>query len=199
MPERPPKCRTAEIACTISELHALSPKLAGKRCTGPISKIQTTRDSPMRELPKHCVKCDLDVADDVTDQAKVGMFDFSGLVTLAGRITMLSANKWIGLDSVPSIGLILGHAGNFVPPWKKSHYWKLLQILKGSVLFFGMDGFKLVMKKWKTCKNYNYVVFLILQIFSYWYVLSYYKSNFKKVSVWGLGVTDWTEICTMSE
>ena len=26
-------CRTAEIACTISELHALSPKLAGKRCT----------------------------------------------------------------------------------------------------------------------------------------------------------------------
>ena len=30
--ERPPKCRTAEIACTISELHVLSPKLAGKRC-----------------------------------------------------------------------------------------------------------------------------------------------------------------------
>ena len=24
--------RTAEIACTISEMHALSPKLAGKRC-----------------------------------------------------------------------------------------------------------------------------------------------------------------------
>ena len=41
---------------------------------------------------------------------------------------------------VPSIGLILGHAGNFVPPWKKWHNWKLLQILKGSVLFFGMDG-----------------------------------------------------------
>ena len=26
-------CRTVEIACTISELHALPPKLAGKRCT----------------------------------------------------------------------------------------------------------------------------------------------------------------------
>ena len=30
MPERPPNCRNAEIACTISEMHALSPKLAGK-------------------------------------------------------------------------------------------------------------------------------------------------------------------------
>ena len=32
MPDRPPNCRTAEIACTVSEMHALSPKLAGKRC-----------------------------------------------------------------------------------------------------------------------------------------------------------------------
>ena len=31
--ERPPKCRTAEITCTISKLHALPPKLAGKMCT----------------------------------------------------------------------------------------------------------------------------------------------------------------------
>ena len=30
MPEPPPKYRTAEIACTFSELHALPPKLAGK-------------------------------------------------------------------------------------------------------------------------------------------------------------------------
>ena len=30
MTERPPKCRTAEIAWTISELHALPPKLVGK-------------------------------------------------------------------------------------------------------------------------------------------------------------------------
>ena len=33
MPDRPPNCRTAEIACAISEMHALSPNLAGKRCT----------------------------------------------------------------------------------------------------------------------------------------------------------------------
>ena len=32
MPDRLPNCRTAEIACTVSEMHALSPKLAGKRC-----------------------------------------------------------------------------------------------------------------------------------------------------------------------
>ena len=31
MPDRPPNCRTAEIACTISEMYALSPKLAGKK------------------------------------------------------------------------------------------------------------------------------------------------------------------------
>ena len=43
-------------------------------------------------------------------------------------------------NQLPSIGLFLGHAGNFVPPWKKCHNWKLLQISKGSVLFFGMDG-----------------------------------------------------------
>ena len=30
IPERPPKWRTAEIACTFPELHALPPKLAGK-------------------------------------------------------------------------------------------------------------------------------------------------------------------------
>ena len=36
MPERPPKCRTAKIACTISELHALPPKLDGKMCTNSI-------------------------------------------------------------------------------------------------------------------------------------------------------------------
>ena len=30
MPERPPNCRTAEIACTISKIYALPPKLAGK-------------------------------------------------------------------------------------------------------------------------------------------------------------------------
>ena len=29
--DRPPKCRTAEIDCTSSELHALPPKFAGKK------------------------------------------------------------------------------------------------------------------------------------------------------------------------
>ena len=33
MPDGPPNCRTAEIAYTISEMHALSPKLARKRCS----------------------------------------------------------------------------------------------------------------------------------------------------------------------
>ena len=37
MPERPSKCRTTEIACTTSELHALPPKLSRKRCkTHPV-------------------------------------------------------------------------------------------------------------------------------------------------------------------
>ena len=36
-------------------------------------------------------------------------------------------------------------------------------------------------------KNYNYVVFLIPHIFSYWHVSLCSKSNFKKVSAWGLG------------
>ena len=31
MPDRPPNCRTTEIACTFSEMHALSPKLAENR------------------------------------------------------------------------------------------------------------------------------------------------------------------------
>ena len=39
------------------------------------------------------MKFDLEVIDDVTGQVKVGMFDFSGLVTLASTISMLSANK----------------------------------------------------------------------------------------------------------
>ena len=61
--------------------------------TGPMSKIQTPFDSPVRELSKHGVKLELEVTDDVTGQAKVRMFDFSGLVTSASTISMLSANK----------------------------------------------------------------------------------------------------------
>ena len=61
--------------------------------TGPISKFQTPFDSPVRELPVQGQIFDLDVTDDVTGQVKVGIFDFSGLVTSASKISMLSANK----------------------------------------------------------------------------------------------------------
>ena len=63
--------------------------------TGPISKIQTTFDSMYctREISKHGAKFHLEVIDDVTGHVKVGMFDFSGLVTSARKISMLSANK----------------------------------------------------------------------------------------------------------
>ena len=39
------------------------------KTTGPITKIQTPFDSPVRELSKHGVKFDLDVTDDATGQA----------------------------------------------------------------------------------------------------------------------------------
>ena len=61
--------------------------------TRPISKIQTPFDSPVRALSKHSAKIDLDVTDDVTGQVKVGKLDFSGLVALASKNSMLSANK----------------------------------------------------------------------------------------------------------
>ena len=54
---------------------------------------QTPFDSPVRELSKHGTKIDLEFTDDVTGQVKVGIFDFSGLVTSASTISMLSANK----------------------------------------------------------------------------------------------------------
>ena len=60
---------------------------------GPISKILTPFDSPVREISKQDAKFDLEVIDDVTGQVKVEMFDFSGLVTSAGKISMLSANE----------------------------------------------------------------------------------------------------------
>ena len=61
--------------------------------TGPISKFQTPFDSPVRELPVQGHKFDPEVTDDVTGQVKVRIFDFSGLVTSASKISMLSANK----------------------------------------------------------------------------------------------------------
>ena len=61
--------------------------------TGPIPKIRTLFDSPVRELSKHGVKFDLEVTDDVTGQIKVRMFNFSGLVTSASAISILTENK----------------------------------------------------------------------------------------------------------
>ena len=81
--------------------------------TGPISKFQTPFDSPVRELPVQGKKFDLEVTDDVTGQVKVRIFDFSGLVTSASKILMLSANKvnesaWIvSLTSVSIISCAL--------------------------------------------------------------------------------------------
>ena len=57
--------------------------------TGPISKFRTPLDSPRRELPEQGIKFDLEVTDDVTGQVKVRIFDFSGLVTWASKISML--------------------------------------------------------------------------------------------------------------
>ena len=81
--------------------------------TGPSSKFQTPFDSPVRELPVQGQKCDPEVTDDVTGQVKVRIFDFSGLVTSASKISMLSANKanesaWIvSLTSVSIISCAL--------------------------------------------------------------------------------------------
>ena len=77
--------------------------------TGPISKFQTPFDSPVRELPVQGQPFELEFTDDVTDQAKVRIFNFSGLVTSASKISMLSASKaneseWI--VSLTSVNII---------------------------------------------------------------------------------------------
>ena len=61
--------------------------------TGTISKFQTPFDSPGRELSEQCKTFDFEVTDDVTGQVKVNIFVFSGLMSLASKISMLSANK----------------------------------------------------------------------------------------------------------
>ena len=81
--------------------------------TGPISEFQTPFDCPVRKLPVQGQKFDPEVTDDVTGQVKVRIFDFSGLVTTASKISMLSANKanesaWIvSLTSVSIISCAL--------------------------------------------------------------------------------------------
>ena len=61
--------------------------------TGTISKFQTPFDSPGRELSEQRKTFDFEVTDDVTGQVKVNIFVFSGLMSLASKISMLSANK----------------------------------------------------------------------------------------------------------
>ena len=76
--------------------------------TGPISKFQTPFDSPVRELPVQGKKIDREVTDDVTGQVKVRIFDFSGLVTSASKISMLSreANESAWIVSLISVSII---------------------------------------------------------------------------------------------
>ena len=61
--------------------------------TGPILKIQAAFESPGKTVSKKTNFVDLRVTSDVTGQVKVKMFDFSGLVTSASKIAMLSLNK----------------------------------------------------------------------------------------------------------
>ena len=70
---------------------APSPEIS--QITVPISKFQTLFDSPVRELPVQGQKFELEVTDDVTGQVKVRIFDFSGFVTSASKISMLRINK----------------------------------------------------------------------------------------------------------
>ena len=58
--------------------------------TGTISKFQTAFDSPGRELSEQRKTFDFEVTDDVTGQVKVNIFVFSGLMSLASKISMLT-------------------------------------------------------------------------------------------------------------
>ena len=61
--------------------------------TGPISKFQTAFNSSVRDLPEQGKTNYPENTDDVTGQFKVRIFDFSGLVTSASKISISSANK----------------------------------------------------------------------------------------------------------
>ena len=81
--------------------------------TRPISKFQTSFYNPVRKPSVQGQKFDLEVTDDVTGQVKVRILDFSGLMTSANKISMLSANNanesaWIvSLTSVSIISCAL--------------------------------------------------------------------------------------------
>ena len=101
--------------------------------TGPISKFQMPFDSPVRELPVQGQKFDLEVTDDVTGQDKVRISDFSGLVTSASKISMLSVNKvnksaWIVSPTSVSFPVLCDHntgQGHIRSPGKKCQTKKI--------------------------------------------------------------------------
>ena len=70
-----------------------SPPPEISQTTGTISKFPTPFDSPGRELSEQRKTFDFEVTDDVTGQVKVNIFVFSGFMSLASKISMLSANK----------------------------------------------------------------------------------------------------------
>ena len=92
-----------------------------------IYKIQQPFDSLVRKLSKHGEKIGLEITDDVTGQVKVGMLDISDFVTLASKISMLSANKanesaWIMSLAFVSLHVLCDHntgQGHLRSPGKK--------------------------------------------------------------------------------
>ena len=61
--------------------------------TGPILKIRAAFESPGKTVEGKTYFIDLGCTSDATGQVKVKMFDYSGLVTSASKIAMLSSNK----------------------------------------------------------------------------------------------------------
>ena len=61
------------------------------------------------DLSKHGLKFGLEVTDGVAGQVKVRIFDFSGMVTSARKISMLSANKANGFVTIIEVKVISGH------------------------------------------------------------------------------------------
>ena len=109
----------------------------------------------VRELSKHGVKFDLEVTNDVTDQAKVSMFDFSGFLTSASTISLLNAHKtnesaWIvSLTFVSIISCVLWpyntNQGHLSSPGKKGQAKK--SGFRAAMHVFGSD-FRKEREKW---------------------------------------------------
>ena len=79
-------CQTPLLGAGLSQGTVLP--TVGKQGPGDIHNRPS-----VRELPVQGKKFDPEVTGDVTGQVKIRIFDFSGLVTSASKISMLSANK----------------------------------------------------------------------------------------------------------